>query len=139
MSIKVKKYKSEGRAKQASAISGDNNPAKRPEVRQQISESKTGIEREQFSAEWLANMSIAHSGENNSMYGKNHSDETKELIRQLATGRVQSEDTKRKIAEGMRGHKKPLIHCTHCSRDIAVNGYARFHGDNCKMKATKSK
>lgn len=43
---------------------GDNNPAKREDVRKKISESKVG----------------KVSGENNPMYGKHHSDETKQKI-----------------------------------------------------------
>lgn len=32
------------------------------------------------------------------------------------------------------GVKLPKIHCVHCNRMIAKNGYIRFHGDKCKLK-----
>lgn len=32
------------------------------------------------------------------------------------------------------GVKVPKQHCVHCSRDIAVTCYPRYHGDNCKNK-----
>lgn len=115
-------------------MAGDNNPAKRPEVGRAISESKIGVKRAPFSQEWLANLKATRQGERNGMYGKQHSEETREILRQQKLGRKHSEETKQKIAKGAEGRKKPLIHCVHCGRDIASNGYARFHGDKCKMK-----
>lgn len=34
---------------------------------------------------------------------------------------------------GMTGKKMPTSHCPHCNRDIAVNTYGRYHGNNCKQ------
>ena len=35
---------------------------------------------------------------------------------------------------GMTGKKQPTTTCPHCSRTIANNTYARFHGDKCSSK-----
>jgi hypothetical protein len=35
---------------------------------------------------------------------------------------------------GMTGKKQPRRICPHCNRSIAVNVYAKFHGDKCKLK-----
>lgn len=34
----------------------------------------------------------------------------------------------------MTGKKQPRKICPHCDKDIPHNVYARFHGDNCKLK-----
>ena len=36
--------------------------------------------------------------------------------------------------KGMLGKKQPTTNCPHCNRDIPNNMYARYHGDNCKLK-----
>lgn len=56
-----------------------------------------------------------HSGENNGHYGKKHSIETKNRLRELRLGKPMSEDTKRKISET---HKK--IGCTHHQTGIPL-------------------
>ena len=35
-----------------------------------------------------------------------------------------------------KGKKQHRTVCIYCNRDIAVNTFARFHGDKCKMKST---
>ncbi len=82
---------------------------------EKVRQSKLGKTREEFSDEWKANLSAATKGENNPMYDKNHTDESKEKMRQKAMNRA------RKV-------------CEHCGKDVAVNMYGRFHGDRCKMK-----
>ena len=69
---------------------GENNPAKRLEVRQKISK--------------------AVEGENNGMYGKHHTAEAKERIRQSRLGKAPgnkgksvSQETKQKISRSLRG------------------------------------
>ena len=106
------------------------------EQREKVRQSKLGKSREEFSEEWRANMSAAHTGENNAMYGKTHSDDANEKMRQKALGRVCSAESLARrsatvIAKGLKRERKI---CEHCGKDVAVNGYARFHGDKCKMK-----
>jgi hypothetical protein len=109
-----------------------DNPAKRLGVGAKISKAKTGVKREEFSDEWKSNMSAAKIGENNNRYGVEVLDITKEKIRQKAIGRKQSEETIKKKADAIRGTKREKKLCPHCNQEVAVNGYARWHGDNCK-------
>lgn len=113
-------------------VSGDNNPAKRPGAGAKISEAKTGKKREPFSEEWLAKLSASNTKERNGMYGKTHNESTLALMRAKAIGRKQSAETIAKKAEAIRGIKREKKQCPHCHKDVAVNGYARWHGDNCK-------
>lgn len=121
----------QGRSERAS---GDNNPAKRPGVGAKISEAKTGKKREPFTDEWLAKMSDAKAGENNHRYGVEVTDETRKKIGDKIRGRKQTEEEK--LARGIAnlGKKREKKLCPHCSKEVAVNGYARWHGDNCKVR-----
>lgn len=128
-------YRSEeGFSKQREAVLGDKNGAKRPESRQKITNSKLGKKRAPFSNEWLANLADSNRGEKNGMFEKTHTDETKQKMREKALGRKQSPDTIAKKAEAIRGLKREKKLCPHCNKMVAVNGYARWHGDNCKEK-----
>ncbi len=73
-------------------LCGDNNPAKRPEIREKISK--------------------AVSGEGNGMYGKHHTDKAKEAIRQARLGKSPankgiptSDEVKQKISNSLKGRK----------------------------------
>jgi hypothetical protein len=92
-----------------------------------------GLKRKGYSDEYKAERSKRYSGEGNPNYGKTASDETKELQRKKATGRKQSEETIKAKADAVRGSKREKKHCIYCDQMIAVNGYARFHGPNCKQ------
>jgi hypothetical protein len=96
--------------------------------------AQTGRKREPFNDVWLANMSKAKLGSKNHMHGKNHNESTVEMIRQKAIGRKQSAETIAKKVEAIRGTKREKKLCPHCHKEVAVNGYARWHGDNCKKK-----
>lgn len=109
-----------------------NNSAKLPGVGTKISEAKKGVKREIFSDEWRAKMSASKLGTNNNRYGVEVLEETREKIRQKAIGRKQSPETIAKKAEAVRGSKREKKLCIHCNKEVAVNGYARWHGDNCK-------
>ena len=136
-------------------FSGENNPmygrTHTEEARRAISEKNTGKKlteeqvakqvaaitgrkRAPFSEEWKQKMSEAHKGEKNHRYGVEVSEETKAKMRAKALGRKQSEETIRKKAEAVRGSKREKKLCTHCDQLVAVNGYARWHGDNCRQK-----
>lgn len=49
--------------------------------------------------------------ENNGMYGKHHSEKTKELMRQKAIGRVLSDETKAKLSESHKGKLSKPLYC----------------------------
>ena len=93
----------------------------------------TGRKRKPFTDDWKAKMSAAKTGENNNRYGVEVTDDTRDKIRQKAIGRKQSAETIAKKAEAIRGTKREKKLCPHCSKEVAVNGYARWHGDNCKQ------
>ena len=128
-------YRSEeGRIKQSQMVSGDNNGAKKPQSRKKISKSKKGVKRDPFNPEWLEKLAESNRGENNGMYGKNHTDDSKSKMRAKAFGRKQSEETIRKKADAVRGSKRQKKLCPHCNQMISVNTFPRWHGDNCKHK-----
>lgn len=49
--------------------------------------------------------------ENNGMYGKHHTEETKEIMRQKALGRVLSQETKDKLSESHKGKLAEPLYC----------------------------
>lgn len=79
--------------------------------------SKTGQTRAEFTDEHKANLSAAGSGVNNSMYGKTHTESSKDAMRAAKLGK-----------------KRATKMCPHCGTDVAVHVYSRWHGDNCKKK-----
>lgn len=97
-------------------------------------EAMTGKKREEFSNKWRENLSKAHSGKNNPMHGKNHSEETRSKMSEKAKGRKQDPEVVKRKADAIRGLKREKKICPHCLQSVAVNGYARWHGENCKMK-----
>jgi hypothetical protein len=92
-----------------------------------------GRKREPFSEEWRAKMSAKKAGDNNPMFSRSHTESTKELMRQKALGRKQSAETIANKAAAIKGIKREKKQCPHCQQTVAVNGYARWHGDNCKQ------
>lgn len=125
-------YRSEeGKEKHRNAISGSNNGAKQPEARKKIAESKLGKKRDAFSEEWKSNLSMNHKSKQPGFDGS-ISEETKQKMRAKAIGRKQSEETIKKKADAIRGKKREKKLCPHCNQLVAVNGYARWHGPNCK-------
>jgi hypothetical protein len=94
----------------------------------------TGRKRNTFSQQWIEKMSLAKQGEKNNMFGKNHTNIAKQKMKEKAIGRKQSPETIAKKAEAVRGSKREKKLCIHCNKEVAVNGYARWHGDNCKAR-----
>jgi len=121
----------EGKTRQRKAVLGDNNGAKQEQARKKIIESKLGRKRAPFSNEWRAKLSAAKSGTNNNRYGVVVTDETRRKIGDKIRGRKQTQEEKAKRSAANIGKKREKIHCTHCDQMVAVNGYARWHGDRC--------
>ena len=96
---------------------------------------KQGIKRATYSDEYKIERSKKYSGEGNPNYGKTHSEETRAKQRAKATGRKQSQETIRKKIEATKGKKREKKLCPYCDQLVAVNGYARWHGENCKFKS----
>ncbi len=96
------------------------------------------------------------AGENNRFYGKKHSNETKERLRQYAllrpgtrTGAIYSDELKQKLKDSRRkglldgsiipwnkGIKQDLkLSCPHCGKVTNSKWtYTRYHGENCPNK-----
>lgn len=72
----------------------------------------------------VARPSSRRPGKLNTFYGKKHSPKTLLIQREVKLGEK----------NGMFGRKQEKKHCPHCNRDIAINTYTRFHGNNCKAK-----
>ena len=77
--------------------------------------------------EFKEKRSKKYSGEGNPFYGKQHSEETKEKLREINTGKTHSEETKRKISENHRdvsGENNPFY----------GKGYLQAGGNNPMAK-----
>jgi hypothetical protein len=129
-----------------------DNPAQRPGVGDKIADTKRGVKREPFSQEWLDNLSAAHSGEGNGMFGKTHRVESKAL--QSAQAKkygwvTDGVDNKRvlkthindwlsrgwSVGRTLRATgERQKIKCPHCGVEAAANTYKQWHGDNCRHK-----
>jgi hypothetical protein len=133
-------YRSDqGKQSQRELVTGEKNGARQEQARKKITDSKIGKKRAPFSQDWINKLKDAHSGENNSMYGKKHTEETRAKQSARATGRKQSEETIKKKADAIRGSRREKQLCPHCNQSIAVNTYARWHGDNCKQNSESAK
>jgi hypothetical protein len=80
-------------------------------VKDTISKMWKGIPKTDSTKAKMSAAAIGHTrqvGENNSMYGKNHSAESKEKIRQAATGRTHSEETKQKLRDIVAKRKEAI-------------------------------
>jgi hypothetical protein len=116
-------------------ISEANKGRIQPNIEKQNQKAaQLGKKRKPFSDEWKSKMSASKTGVNNNRYGVEGLEETREKIRQKAIGRKQSPETIAKKADAVRGSKREKKQCPHCDQLVAVNGYARWHGNNCKQK-----
>jgi len=130
---------------------------KSEEHKQKISEALKGQNKDYCKTpEYRENMSKIMMGKNNPRYGKEVKQETRDKISQANKGKPahnkgvpMSEEQKAKLSAVMKGRKqdpevvarraksqtglkRPTKHCVHCGKDVAVNVYPRWHGDNCK-------
>ena len=109
-----------------------------PEQHAKLVKNITGKKKPPFTEEHKTKMSVAKQGENNNMWGKTHSEETRAKQSAKATGRKQSEETIRKKIEATTGKKREKKLCPHCKKEVAVNGYARWHGPACRARHTQT-
>jgi len=91
----------------------------------------TGRKRNPFNNQWKENLSKNHKSKQPDFNGA-LSDDTKNKIREKALGRKQSAETIQKKADALRGTKRDKKLCPHCQQQVAVNGYARWHGPRCR-------
>lgn len=102
---------------------------------------------------------MGNRGVFNAFYGKKHTEETKQIIREKRAKQIlvpHTEETKKKISETLKGHyvseeskqkmrgkrksysskgkpKRTTI-CPHCGKEGAIAMMKRWHFDNCKEK-----
>lgn len=135
---------------------------KSEEHRAKISEALKGKPKDYCrTEEYRAKMSQIKSGAGNAMYGRKHSSETLAKISAARKGQgapwnkgiVRTDEQKQHQSQVMRGRKQdPEVVarraatqrrlklkrerkiCEHCGKDVAVNIYARYHGDRCKSR-----
>lgn len=135
---------------------------KSEEHRQKISEALKGKPKDYCRTdEYRAKMSKIKSGKGNAMYGKKHSPETLAKMSaarksqgsswnkgipqseerklhqsKVMSGRKQDPDVvaRRAATQKEKNYKRERKTCEHCGKNIAVNIFARYHGDRCKFK-----
>ena len=105
-----------------------------PEQHARLIANTKGKKKPPITEEHRAKLSAAKKGEKNNMFGKTHSEETRAKQRAMALGRKQSEETIKKKADAVRGSKREKRLCPYCNQLVAVNGYARWHGDQCRHR-----
>jgi hypothetical protein len=91
-----------------------------------------GIKRAPYSDEYKQERSKKYSGEGNPRYGAEVSDNTRKKIGDKLRGRKQTEEEKLARSLANMGKKREKRLCPHCDQLVAVNGYARWHGANCR-------
>lgn len=62
--------------------------------------------------------SRAQSGENNPMYGRHHTEESRKKIAVASTGRLHSEEELKKMSEALKGQKNPMYGKHHTEEEL---------------------
>ena len=102
------------------------------EAREKIRQSKLGKSRDKETKRKISESKKGTQvGSLNNMYGKTHSDETRRKISEAMSGKKQDPEVVARRAAAQRGKKRPTLTCPHCDKTVAVNTYARWHGDRC--------
>lgn len=128
---------------------GENNPAKRPEVREKLRLVNTGENNPMYGKthtdERKKNMSKLMLGENNpakrlesrekisiSKLGKPRNEETKRKLSEANKGKILSPETKQKMSDSKKSKSKPKTTCPNCGKTGGSPQMSRWHFDNCK-------
>ena len=128
---------------------GDFNPARRPEVKDKIRAGvlrwyetndnpnlgKTWTEEEKL--EW----SKLRRGKQNPMYGRKQTDYCRRVLSEGQKGANNSfygkhhtEAEKKRISQRFLGVPKAKVSCLCCRKEVGINIFPRWHGDNCKNR-----
>jgi hypothetical protein len=102
-----------------------------PEQHARLVANTTGKKKPPITEEHRAKLSVAKQGENNNMWGKTQSEDTRKKIGDKLRGRKQTDEEKLARSLANMGKKREKLLCPHCDRLVAVNSYARWHGANC--------
>jgi hypothetical protein len=120
-------------------IRGDNNPAKRPEVREKMSNSQKGKSKPKWvmSEQGKKNISEARKGLKYSEEGKQKLSEARKKeyaegkrVVPSFEGKTHSEDTKQKMRE--RYERQPKFLCKYCGKEFVRYAFETYHDEKCK-------
>jgi len=80
-------------------------------------------------------LSLKMSGENNSFYGKKHSNKSRKRISDSNTGRskVRTTEHNKKIGQANRGRKHESITCPYCNKVGGGSIMKRWHFEHCRF------
>ena len=131
------------RKKRSDRAKGNNNPAKREDVRMKMSLAQKGkpscMKGKKMSDEGRKNISEARRGLKYSEEGKRKLSESRKKQYQEGrrdipdfTGKTHSEETKKRMSESF--HNREQKECPYCNKLFHPATYGRWHGDSCKMK-----
>lgn len=100
------------------------------EHRQRINASLKGLQK---SEEHKRRIGISGLGRVSHNKGVPMSEEAKEHLRKINTGRIRSQEEKDKIRNTMIGQTHPKIQCNKCGKLVGNRTINRYHNDNCKL------
>ena len=69
------------------------------------------------------------------MKGKRHSEETRLKISESKRGKKHTHESNQKRSLALKGRKQPTSICPHCGKVGSISQMARWHNNNCKVKA----
>ena len=125
-------FSEETKRKISIALTGVNNPAKRPDVRKKISISKIGKKNPAKRKEVRQKISLSTTGKKHWNWGKHLSEETKRKISLKHNGKILSEEHKEKLRKATKNVSK--IKCKYCNKLFYPWHISRYHGNKCKDK-----
>ena len=81
-------------------------------------------------------ISTKMTGENNSFYGKFHTEESKNKISKNSIGKskIRTDEHNGKIGAANKGRIHTKVICPHCNKEGGCTSMKRWHFDNCKDK-----
>lgn len=132
--------------KSIAPLKGDDNPAKRPEVRKLISENtpkKFGLSNPMKNLETAVKVSDKLKGRKNYwQIGDNNPAKRPEVRKKLSKpgknnpffNHSHTEEFKKNVSIRFSGIPKEKITCNHCGKEGGKNTMSRWHFDNCKEK-----
>ena len=141
-----RKVTQETRDKLSQANKGKSHPAwnkgikmsPKPKTKELLSQQRKGKKWEDLYGEEKAktmkeHLSLKIKNENNPMFGKKHSDSTKELMSEKAKGRKRSDESIAHQKETVAN--KPFVTCPYCGLTAKASPVmSRYHFENCKEK-----
>lgn len=138
---KGKPKSEEHKQKMSAAHKGKKNEhCKTDSYRKKMSEVKSGEGNGMYgkarTEEWKLAHSLRMKGKPSHQKGKPRTEEQKQSQREKMLGRKKDPQEVAKRSEKLRSMnmKRDRLDCPHCSKNVAVNIYARYHGDRCKHK-----